>query len=379
MRICVIRNAEAEITTSFYRIVDAILDSGNTPILLSRNREANGISVDKKIYYFKDKEIDNYEINIPAKRGAGLKNIFQLIVYQYTLLKWLKNNRDKYDMVHSFDFDAGLPCSIINKKLNFKHVYHIADFYTESRNMPSFLKKFFRKQEIKVIDKSDYTIICNEERFEQIKGCSQKNIEVIHNVPVLDEKLEESIKNHKENSNDSNIRLCYVGKLSKNRFILDIIDVVSKNKDIILDIAGVGPVENEVIEASKNNENIIYHGKIKYEDAIKLYLDCDLMFAIYDPSVKNHRFSAPNKIYESMILGKPIIVAKDTGMDKIVEKYDMGLVINYDKKEFENALNSIIDKKEKMLKMSQNAKGAYSNYCWNTMKARLINIYENLE
>ncbi|TQQ83945.1 glycosyltransferase [Peptacetobacter hominis] len=379
MRICVIRNAEAEITTSFYRIVDAIIDSGNTPVILSRNRECSEISINKKEYIFKDKPIDNYEINIPAKRGAGLKNIFQLVIYQYILLKWLKQNRDKYDMVHSFDFDAGLPCSIINKKLKFRHIYHIADFYTESRNMPGVLKKFFRKQEIKVIDKSDFTIICNEERFEQIKGCNQPNIEVVHNVPVINEGLLDYIKNYNNNVNSSKLRLCYVGKLSKNRFIEDVIKVISENKNLHLDIAGIGPFEDEVKNSAEKFENINYYGKLNYEDAIKLYLDCDIMFAIYDPKVPNHRYSAPNKIYEAMILNKPIIVAKGTGMDKIVNENNMGYVIDYDKEDFKRIISEIISDRTTVKSMGINAGNAYDKYCWDTMKSRIINIYNNLK
>ena len=379
MNICIIRNAEAEITTSFYRIVDAVIESGNTPVILSRNRECEKIEVKKKVYKFKDVDIDNYEINIPAKRGAGMKNIFQLAVYQWILLRWLKKNKNKYDMVHSFDFDAGLPCSRINKKLGFKHVYHIADFYTASRNMPGKLKKIFRQMEIDVIDKSDYTIICNEERFDQIEGCSQKKIEVVHNVPVLSDEINEYIKNHVAKEKDETIRLCYVGKLSKNRFIPEVVETVSEMKNVKLDIAGVGPVEDMVSEAADKYENITYHGKMKYEDALKLYLECDLMFAIYDPAVANHRYSAPNKIYEAMILKKPIIVAENTGMDKIVKANDMGVVINYNVDEFKSALKKLLSNREEMAKMGINAGNAYEEYCWERMRGRLVKIYDKLK
>ena len=53
---------------------------------------------------------------------------------------------------------------------------------------------------------------------------------------------------------------------------------------------------------------------IDYESALELYAKCDLMFALYDPAIPNHRYSAPNKVYEAMLLGKPIIVAEGTGV-----------------------------------------------------------------
>ena len=99
------------------------------------------------------------------------------------------------------------------------------------------------------------------------------------------------------------------------------------------------------------------------------------MFSIYDPSVKNHKYSAPNKIYEAMILKKPIIVARNTGMDKIVEKNNMGVVINYDKAEFEEKLKELVADKKLMSTMGENAAKAYNEYCWEKMKSRLIEIY----
>lgn len=376
MKICIIRNAEAEITTSFYRIVDAVIESGNDPIIISRKRECDKIEIKEKIYYFKNYEVENYEINIPAKRGAGIKNIFQLKIYQSILKKWLKENRDKYDIVHSFDFDAGVVCSKLSKKLRFKHIYHIADFYSESRNIPSFLKKILRAMEIKVIDSSDCTIICNEERFEQIKGCKQKNIEVIHNVPVLSDDIKKYLKGFNYNIGDNDkLRLCYVGKLSKNRFILDVLSVINNMDNVCLDIAGVGPIEGKVADIAKNSSNIEYYGKLKYEDALKLYSKCDLMFSVYDPNVPNHKYSAPNKIYEAMILKKPIIVAEKTGVDKIVTKNNMGIVIKYSREEFEKELKRLVNDRNSLKKMRENASIAYNSYCWEKMKKKLIEIY----
>ena len=80
-----------------------------------------------------------------------------------------------------------------------------------------------------------------------------------------------------------------------------------------------------------------------------------------------------------MLLKKPIIVARGTSMDKIVERYDIGFVIDYDKNEFRDLLyklekdRSIIDKKV------ENMQGVYENYSWETMKKRLIDVYSDLE
>lgn len=55
------------------------------------------------------------------------------------------------------------------------------------------------------------------------------------------------------------------------------------------------------------------------------------MTAIYDPKVPNHRYAAPNKFYEALMLGKPIVMAKNTGFDEIIEENNIGCLIEYSK------------------------------------------------
>ena len=55
----------------------------------------------------------------------------------------------------------------------------------------------------------------------------------------------------------------------------------------------------------------IGYGKLQYSQTLALESQCDIRVATYDPSIRNHKYSAPNKFYESLMLGKPIIMAKD--------------------------------------------------------------------
>lgn len=137
-------------------------------------------------------------------------------------------------------------------------------------------------------------------------------------------------------------------------------------------------MEKIVEEASKNYININYYGQVDYETALKIYSISDVMFAIYDPNVPNHKYSAPNKVYEAMFLGKPIIVAKDTGIDQIVKNNEMGIVINYTEEAFEKALSVILSNPEKIKQTGENAKKAYNIYSWEKMRDLLVKVYKDI-
>ncbi|MDX8344150.1 glycosyltransferase family 4 protein [Rossellomorea sp. YZS02] len=385
MKVCIIRNAEAKTNAGMLRVVDALTDGGYEPFFLSRNRSQK--KGERKIleskYDVKDKLVENYEFQIPSKTGRGVSNISQLLVYQLIVFCWLLSNNKKFDSIHAFDLDAGIPSLIVTKLFKKPLVYHIADFYVDSRpGIPRKIKSWIRKLEYKIISSANVTIICTEERINQIKGSSPKKLEVIHNTPVnIGPEETETARSNKLNTklnHTESFRLCYVGSLEEKRFIKSLINVVSQDQRIQLEIAGVGNLENYVSEASNQYSNVNFHGKVDYNRALDLYTTCDAMFAIYDPSIPNHKFSAPNKVYESMMLGKPIIVAKGTGIDKIVQSEKIGISINYSEKDFKESLDYLLRNPQIVNEMGERSKEVFKLYSWSTMKDKLIKIYNEI-
>ena len=104
------------------------------------------------------------------------------------------------------------------------------------------------------------------------------------------------------------------------------------------------------------------------------------MFAIYDPRVTNHRYASPNKLYEAMMLGKPIIVCENTGIDELIKKKKIGEVIEFSEEGFADGINRIIERKEEWPKIEKEMKRLFENeYSWEIMEERLIDLYCKLE
>ena len=82
-----------------------------------------------------------------------------------------------------------------------------------------------------------------------------------------------------------------------------------------------------------------WYGRISYQQALELSQQADVLFATYDPAIPNHQYSSPNKVFEGMMLGKPIIVAKHTNMDRMIKDANCGIIVEYgDTVDLENAL-----------------------------------------
>lgn len=319
-----------------------------------------------------------FRLRIKAKFGNGLMNLPALLAWQIGLMVWLLKNRKYYKIIHACDFDTVLPAMVM--KIFWKKIviYDIFDFYADHlRKTPRFLKELIRKMDFWAISKTDGVILVDDSRRAQIKGSHPKRCVSVYNSP---EDFKFPVSDEQTPAMKSSLRIAYIGLLQIERGIFELIEVLRDHPNWHLDLAGFGGDERIIVQSTTGMKNIHWHGRIAYERALKLSHAADVLIATYDPTIPNHRYSSPNKIFEAMMLGKPIIVAKNTNMDLIIEKEKCGLIIEYGSKEqLENAL-SILDQDIPLRsKYGDNARRAYDDiYSWSNMENRLIKFYQQV-
>lgn len=316
---------------------------------------------------------------IKATFGGGLKgNLKPLYLFQKNLSRWLNENKSEIDIVHAFDFDTGFVAGHFTKRNGIKLVYHMLDYYIDSHNLgKGILRDIVRKTENKVIEEADATIICTEKRKEQIAGSKPKRLYVIHNTPDV-QSIDPNITVIKSKDKDK-MKIVYVGILANSRMLKEIAEIVANDTRYEFHIGGFGKLESVFDEYAKKYENIYYYGKLPYAKTLALEKECDVMVAIYDPSVRNNQYSAPNKFYESLMIGKPLIMAKGTGFDDIIEKYRIGCVVDFSKNGVMDGFNLLAAKKELWDQMSRSAKQLYQEqFSWMIMEKRIEEIYSSL-
>ena len=321
-------------------------------------QECNSIFSDQKgiVFHF---------FNLHAPNGIGLKGIDKLLRWFVWIYKRLKNEK-QLDAVHACDLDTGLITYAFCKRHKIPLVYDIYDYYIDCHSVPHSIQTIIENAEIRVINHSQVTIICTEERIEQISKASPKKVIVIHNSP--------DVPSLPETGNIYDFAYC--GTLIDERLINNIFKHYPANDDLKFCFAGYGKNENQAINISKQCDNFTFLGIIPYGQVLEVESKSICLSAIYDPSYRNHRLCAPNKFYEAMALGKPIIVCKGTGIDRIVESKKIGVVINYNASEFYDAVRYLIGNPEACKEMGENGRNLYeSEYRWEVMKGRLLEAY----
>lgn len=349
--------------------------------VLGWDRENRYKTPKKSIIEIEGKKITFFHIGIKAPVGEGFSKLFYLMLkFWIAEYLFLKKNRYKYDIIHACDFDTAFIAFLIAKRFKKKIVYDIFDYYSESHAGPRIIKKMIKKIDDYIISKSNAAIVCSELRREQIKDSKPCKIVVIHNTPINTESINGTVN---INQRSEKIRIVYVGLLSKDRYLEEMTNVIEKRDDIEWYVGGWGVLQNYFQEKGRTQKNIHYCGKIPYKEVIRLEKFCDLITAIYDPTLPNHKYAAPNKFYEALMVKKPLIMVKGTGMDSYVTDYDIGEVLNIENNDFEYefnlALDRLIARKSDWKNMSERGYQLYvKEFSWNEMQQRLWNLYKEL-
>lgn len=313
-------------------------------------------------------------VGIRASYGGGIKkNLRALLKFQFEIYKQLTILQKKYDVIHACDFDTAFAAFIFSKKHNKKLVYDIFDFYTDAFNVPVTLSPLIKKLDFAIINASVATIICSEKRKQQIKGTNPAKLVILHNTPPFYNGPAMQIASNK-------IKIVYVGILASGRFLKELTEFVFKNNNYELHIGGFGPLEMFVKEAASLASNIKFYGKLTYDQTLSLEKAADILTAIYDPTIPNHYYAAPNKFYEALMLGKPLIMAANTGLDDIIIENNLGAVFNYTAEDFEKQINNLVNHQSEWPEISRRMKSLYNeNFSWIIMEKRLVDLYSTLE
>ena len=335
----------------------------------------------------RENRFGDFEINA---QGAQIKRLklkapyghISLLLYMPVFWIWVIINLVllKPKVIHACDLDTLIPCLIF--KLFYRKVKVVFDSferYAMAFILPTniFSKLLFNLVFILeniLAMKSDALIVTSEERLRTFGAFVPKYKIIVMNTPedLLNEVLK--IKDKKIKKRPEEFLIIYAGGVAKWRGILLLKKAIEDLENVRLVIAGriIDVSLNELIEDPK----IQYLGILSHKEALALMSQADVIPILYDPKFIISRYANPNKLYEAMMLGVPVLsnVCKN-----IIKKIGCGIIINYNANDIREAL--IFLKENINLRKQMGLKGRIAfkkEYEWNIMEKRIEKLYFQL-
>lgn len=349
--------------------ISSFLKAGYHVLIVGWDREGNSIAKCQEVFFHYLDHVEFCFYHEQVKDHVGFKNISKLFTWLRHVADVLKREQKNLHILHACNLDTCLFCYKLCKKYKIKLVYDIFDYYVDGHeSVPFFMKWMIERMEINIINQSDITIICTEERREQIRKAHPQKVIVIHNTPEV-----EFLQNEIEYD------YFYCGTFCIRRLLEETLSAYPKHKELKIGFAGYGIYKDRVTALDKKYKNFHYLGQVKYSECLFYESKSICLSAIYEPTVRNHRLCAPNKFYESLALGKPVIVCRGTGIDQIVEQNKIGIVIDYDVEQLYEAIEKLKNNPSLCHEMGVRARNLYEQkYSWKIMEEILLSAYRRL-
>lgn len=322
---------------------------------------------------------DNISVHRFRHRASyGMSLIYLLPLWWLFIARTCLTNR--FHVIQPQNLDNLLPVWFLRPVKGFKIVYALADFYSDAY-IPltyPFLRSSIRFVELSLIKTVTATILVDEARIAQI-GFQPRGLTVIYNSPpdMCHELL--LTENTITESYDS-FNVFYAGGISEAQGVYLLADACQNTSGVTLKVAGFGNQEKHFVNYVRTKKSILFLGRIPYEQVLNLAMKCDCIVVLYDPKVPNMVYASPNKLFEAMMCGKPVIVSAGTAMAKKVMNENCGLVINSGSiVELEKALNLLKGDRGLSLSLGLNGRKAYlEKYDWRLMEKRIVTLYNSL-
>lgn len=333
-------------------------------------------------------------LSFPAKIFKKIiKEVFQTYHRLNTYCSyWLKAKKLAEsltaDIYHAHDLNTLIPAYWAAKKTHAKTVYDSHELFTEIQTWGRIERYFYRKLEAFIIKRVDKVITINNSiAGELVERYHIEYPQVIVNCPP-------PLKQGEANAYDSVLRnaagisldkrlVLYQGGVTQYRGLEELIEAFTYlDESFCLVFMGYGKIrdELEVIVYSKGlNNRIKFLPAVPQKELLKYTSSADLGVIPYKPVSLNNYYTLPNKLFEYINAGIPIIASDLPELRRIIKGYDIGYLFDpYKSESIADAIKYVFSDKERYAAIKANTSKAASEYNWNKESKKLLECYSLL-
>jgi len=322
--------------------------------------------------------LDQYIFKAKRIRCFFRKGFMQFAEFNVRLFLTLLFTRTTYFLAN--DLDTLIPNYIIAKLRNKEIFYDTHEYYTgvpELEDSP-FKKKFWKFFEDRIFPRLKTVYTVNE----SVRNLYQKEygnqIFVIRNVPALQLVKPRVLP---KNWNNKIILLMQGAGINRNRGGLELLQSMKYlPAEYHLVFIGAGNLWNVIVEKRKEwqlENRVEMIGKVSPTELRQYTPLAHLGFSLDGFEDLNFLYNLPNKVFDYIHAGVPVVATAIPEVKTILEKYQCGVCLhNLNPEEIASQVLRIMNDQSYFHSMRTNALNAAKDLNWENEKQKLISIYQ---
>ncbi len=312
-------------------------------------------------------------IRMLFKKGPLFYFFYNIRLFFYLLFH-------KTDLLFANDLDT-LGANYLASRI--KRIPLIYDSHELFCDVPELLhsplkRKVWQKLESFIVPKLNYCITVNESIAQILSNKFQVSFLSIRNIPQAPVSFQAKSRLELGLPMNKKILLMQGAGLNMDRGVEELIEAMKFVDNAYLLIIGSGDNWSHFQDLSTRlnlNSKVQFIPKLKKSELLHFTYNADLGFSLDKNTSANYRYSLPNKIFDYIHCGVPILASRLPEVEKIIDKYQVGEFIDsHDPKHIADRILSVLSD-DKMSIYKFNTKAAANELSWVIEKKPLLDLF----
>jgi glycosyltransferase involved in cell wall biosynthesis len=288
----------------------------------------------------------------------------------------------KSHLLISNDLDTLLPNFLIHRLKGVTLVFDSHEYFTETPEVihRPFVKNFWKKLERFILPRLKYCITVNESiagLFRQEYGIE---FSVVRNIPVRSLNISQNSRSSLGLPEDQKIVLLQGAGINIQRGAEELVESMQYLQNVMLLIIGGGDVLPHLKKLTGQlglERKVLFIPKQTPERLFDYTRLADIGVTLDKDTNINYRFSLPNKLFDYIHAGLPILASPLPEIRKIIEKYDIGEFIeSHAPDQIASRIRYMLDDDSRITNWKLNLKKAAEELNWEQEKLFLEQILQ---
>jgi len=330
-------------------------------------------------------------IRIPVRpRGSKIRTIVQIaryLEYAYRVVRVaVRVNADVY---HAHDAKTLLPSYMAARIHKAKLIYGAHEL-EQGRNfgpaIPTTMRRLWALPERLLIHQADAVTAASPFYAQELVRIYRipKPV-VLLNCPEEPsaDALKPGLLRIQAGLSDEKSIVLYQGAIGHNRGVEQLIESL-KFGEYHLALLGFGSRIGTLLDWAADlglRERVHFLGRVPHEELLPLTAGADIGACLIQNSSPSYYYSAPNKMFEYIAAGVPVVASDFPAMRQVIQEYQVGDLVSdpSSPQEIAVVINKMLAEPERYQQMYRNARSAARVLNWENEQKKLLALYDNLE
>ncbi|MBC3758490.1 glycosyltransferase family 4 protein [Hyunsoonleella sp. SJ7] len=382
-KICIVRAGDVTFISRIHRTALALQERGNYDVTIVSITPRDNLK--RRDYPYQMNYIDIKARAIRSSIFSVLRIVEGLIKLFFSALK------QKADLYIAIGIEDLVIIYFVTKLTGAKFIYSANELEGDRKRASNLklnqkLNNVVIKVERFILKKAECVIAADIERAKLMERWYKLDkVDVVRNVPIPEEIAESDLIRKKLNIPEDQKVLLYQGLLASGRGLEVAIEACSKIKSDNSHLVFLGFItdsyKEKLVRLARENNLDRFHilPPVPWRELLFWTKSADISLALIENVSISYYLAAPNKLYESIMVGIPYIASDFPEIRHVQRVAKSGILVDPENvNEISKAIDKLISNSFYYKQCIENSRQARHVFNWNNEKIKLLNIVDRI-